>query len=699
MFRRICSLLSFLLLGLSYSQAQQDSLGLETTFRLQVKEDILGLEVEGLKEKEIYSISGRSENFFSTPFPAEVLTGDEIRRSGALNIPEALRLVPGLLVRQKTNGNYDVHIRGLDYVAADRYLYESVNSITLVLVDGVPYNDHLRGGVFWETLPVSIGDIERIEVIKGVQQTLYGPSALTGIIHIITQKPLENGFHASANLQGGTNGTFVHDGSFSYKVNDKISFRLSGNYQFGERFQDDLFLLNEGRSIAADSLLFEKFEARRTNAKTELAIDRFGVNAYIFYNPNEDIQLETAFSTQNSLAQTVYWDDTLNLSNRDYQTNIFQLRGQAYDFNMNFSYSFGSQSSPQGYEVYQFDRDQVQFSLDYQYQYKKFRFQPGISLLHAALDDRAFIQNGSESALNLFNDKVSFTNLGVYLRAVWKPFEALNLTGSIRMDNFNVGIGSYASFQLASSYQINSLNVLRASYGKGNRSPFLRDYFNRSLQRFPDDGIIRQYVPSNDLSLLRLDNAEIGYRSEIIPNLEADFSFFYYQTQQYAREQFTEFEEGVDEVERVNTNLKARQIGATGELTAIISKLRLTGFITWQNTRLSNFPDSTGASSSSFDHEATPSLFGGMTLNYSTLLNRLNVFASLYFLGEQNLLTRYRPESIATRYLGNLKVSYRFWQSSEIYLNARNIFNQENKEFVYGDENGGLYLIGLRLKI
>ncbi|HON19048.1 MAG TPA: Plug domain-containing protein, partial [Salinivirgaceae bacterium] len=100
-------------------------------------EELLHMPLEELIKIEITSVSKRSESIFETPLSSNVITAEEIIRSGVTTIPEAIRLIPGVIVREQTNGVYDVHIRGFDYLNVGTYS-NTVNTITLVMIDGRP---------------------------------------------------------------------------------------------------------------------------------------------------------------------------------------------------------------------------------------------------------------------------------------------------------------------------------------------------------------------------------------------------------------------------------------------------------------------------------------------------------------------------------------------------------------------------------
>jgi iron complex outermembrane receptor protein len=101
-------------------------------------EELLTLSLEQLMNIQVVSASKKAENLFDAPLSASVLTREEIRKAGATSLMEALRLVPGLIVREQTNGNYDIHLRGLDNVPPNSYSVYSANTTTLVMIDNRP---------------------------------------------------------------------------------------------------------------------------------------------------------------------------------------------------------------------------------------------------------------------------------------------------------------------------------------------------------------------------------------------------------------------------------------------------------------------------------------------------------------------------------------------------------------------------------
>jgi len=175
--------------------------------------DLAALDLEALMKIEITSVSRRPERLSDAAASVFVITGDEIRRSGATNLPEALRLAPALDVVQVNATSYTVSARGFINSAANKLL---------VLIDGRSVYTPLFSGVFWDVQDVMLEDVDRIEVISGPGGTLWGVNAVNGVINIITRsaKTTQGGLLAAG---GGNRGTIaaLRYGGDHYRVYGK----------------------------------------------------------------------------------------------------------------------------------------------------------------------------------------------------------------------------------------------------------------------------------------------------------------------------------------------------------------------------------------------------------------------------------------------------------------------------------------------
>lgn len=128
---------------------------------------------------EVSSVDGTNSTVGQSPAAVYVLTGEMIERAGVRNIPDALRLVPGVQVAHLNSQAYSVSIRGFAGQFANK---------VLVQVDGRGVYSHSFGGVFWDVQDFVLADIDRIEVIRGPGATIWGENAVNGVINIITKR-------------------------------------------------------------------------------------------------------------------------------------------------------------------------------------------------------------------------------------------------------------------------------------------------------------------------------------------------------------------------------------------------------------------------------------------------------------------------------------------------------------------------------
>ena len=127
---------------------------------------------------QIFSLSKKKENAFDAASATYVLSSEDIRRSGATSIPEALRLVPGVQVARMSGNSWAISIRGFDRQFSNKLL---------VMIDGRTVYTQLFSGVSWDIHDYVMEDIDRIEVIRGPGGTIWGSNAVNGIINIITK--------------------------------------------------------------------------------------------------------------------------------------------------------------------------------------------------------------------------------------------------------------------------------------------------------------------------------------------------------------------------------------------------------------------------------------------------------------------------------------------------------------------------------
>ena len=177
---------------------------------------LLGLSLEELMDIKVTTVSRRPQKLSEVASAVFVITQDDIRRSGATNIPDALRMAPGVQVDRLGTDKWAVSIRGFTGRFANKLQ---------VLIDGRSVYNPIFSGTLWEQQDTLMEDIERIEVIRGPAATVWGINAVNGVINIITKKAAD------------TQGTLLTAGGGSFeqgfvgaryggKLNEDTHFRV-----------------------------------------------------------------------------------------------------------------------------------------------------------------------------------------------------------------------------------------------------------------------------------------------------------------------------------------------------------------------------------------------------------------------------------------------------------------------------------------
>ncbi len=182
--------------------------------------DLGDLTIEELMNESVTSVSKREQKLSQAAAALFVINQEDIRRSGALNIPDLLRMVPGLDVAQINANTWAISARGFNHQFSDKLL---------VLIDGRAVYTPTNGGVTWDTQDVPLEDIERIEVIRGPGATVWGANAVNGVINVITKQAKDTqGVLATAG--GGTQERAFGTAQYGGKIGEDASYRVFTKY-------------------------------------------------------------------------------------------------------------------------------------------------------------------------------------------------------------------------------------------------------------------------------------------------------------------------------------------------------------------------------------------------------------------------------------------------------------------------------------
>ena len=216
--------------------------------------DLTQVSIENLMNMEVTSVSKKEQKLSEVAAAIFVITPEDIRHSGATNIPDLLRMVPGLNVAQINANTWAISARGFNFQFASKLL---------VLIDGRAVYTPLFGGVNWDTQDVLLEDIERIEVIRGPGGAIWGANAVNGVINIITKKA-EDTQGTLVTAGGGTQALEFGTLQYGGKIAGSTSYRIFSSYQNnnhlpdlnGQNGEDGWHLLHG--SFRADTKLSQK---------------------------------------------------------------------------------------------------------------------------------------------------------------------------------------------------------------------------------------------------------------------------------------------------------------------------------------------------------------------------------------------------------------------------------------------------------
>ncbi|HEY2015433.1 MAG TPA: Plug domain-containing protein, partial [Bryobacteraceae bacterium] len=134
--------------------------------------DLDKISADELFSVQVTSVGKKAQRLSKAPAAVFVLTGEDIRRSGATSIPEALQWVPGLTVLRVDGRNWVVSARGGARLYANKML---------VMIDGRSLYTPFFAGVIWDSIDIPLENIQQIEVVRGPGAVMWGPNAVNGV--------------------------------------------------------------------------------------------------------------------------------------------------------------------------------------------------------------------------------------------------------------------------------------------------------------------------------------------------------------------------------------------------------------------------------------------------------------------------------------------------------------------------------------
>jgi iron complex outermembrane receptor protein len=717
LYKKITFVVTLLVAGLAgYGQADTAIKALEN------------LSLEDLLNVKVVSVSKKAELLFDAPLSASVVTREDIRRAGSTSIMEALRLVPGMIIREQSNGNYDIYLRGMDNVPPNG-AFEGNSTTTLVMINNRPIYNYLKGGTFWETLPVDLNDVEKIEVIRGPAAALYGPNAVSGVINIITRETKKDGLYLVAGSRQGSNRTNINNASLGYRFNRQWDMIVSGNYQTRNRTQTSYYEFFRNQWLTDPDYMVGFLNDTFYNAQTlhprpEQAINKYAGNAFVNYRASNKLFLNLAAGAQHSTVQKVSTENGITpLTTVVSDSRYVDLRAQVLGLSAQFSHNKGTQMIDHrpGNE---YDFSVFDYNLEYNYTWNNLSVKPGISYRDAIYDDTKYSDTATK--IGIFNTRGHITTSSASLRTEYKLWQnKIRLVAGLMVTRFNHPDTTYISYQLAATWKLAKKHLLRAVLSQSPRSPaFYDNYANQFITQTPigvNKYLLINLEKNQNLQLLTARMFELGYRGAVTKTISIDVELFSIQAKNYnalvLNRSYNKLQGNdtmhVIPIKSTNLPLQVAQQGITVSLTWNTSKIQVKPFVTLQRSRIKNYspymstPDADPFLSSSdpvnqniysgigttIRAEGTPDVFGGATFNY-TPATKWNINLSTYCYTAQ---TYYHAANVAfndgvrgidhinAKCLINANIQYEAVKGLRFSCTAKNILNDNSREFFRSD--------------
>jgi len=393
-----------------------------------------------LKEETVSIASRYAQPISQAPSDVYVITDEDIKYSGATDVPTLLRQVPGLEVMQTNAVDFNVSVRGDNQLLANKLL---------ILVDGKSIYIDQSGQVLWKFLPVAFTEIKRIEVLKGPASAVYGFNAFDGVVNIITKSP-EEMRGSTLQVAGGGLGTILTNGIHAGTWGN-WNYRVSGGHEQNQRWSDRNSPALNRQRIAG---MVEHHLSNQGRLRAEASIGRS--------NPYNGFVTEAATSdTRNSLAHALLSYEQNGLLIRGWWNGLFFSNPSNTVFPpltplLAITNRFGQTSGDASFNTYDLET-RYQFNL-----LEPLKLNIGTNFRHIV------------ASWNYLKSQSAENRLGLYVQGDWKVLPSLELSAGLRYD-----IDSHDEPTLsprgAIIYHVNPNHTFRLSASVAYRPPTIID--------------------------------------------------------------------------------------------------------------------------------------------------------------------------------------------------------------------------------
>lgn len=397
------------------------------------------VETNELSEVKVKTATRTERVLSSLPLPMTIITSEAIIKSGVTRLNEILNEQTGIILIPDESGFEGIQMQGLDA------------AYTMILIDGVPLVGRSSGVL--DLSRVSVGNIERIEIVKGASSALYGSEAMGGVINVITKKPVKDMFSGSLSYRYATFNTNDANANLLWKKK-KFSANLFAN-----------FYATDGYDLDKNTPLKNVEPFYNFTLQPKIYYDFSGHLKLIVSNRFYDMKMDNKAVIESENyegdATEKEWNSQVKLEHK--WNDKFYSEYELYATNYKNDSFLNDQNNVRYEDAYYNQwlfRPEIRTTLSL----KNDKITGGIGLNYETLDRTYFYKN------------VKFNSQYVFLQYDWNPTEKWNVLAGFRYDNHSE-YASQFSPKLAVNYKINDNFSLKSSVGYGYKAPDFRQLF------------------------------------------------------------------------------------------------------------------------------------------------------------------------------------------------------------------------------
>ncbi|WP_269237434.1 TonB-dependent receptor plug domain-containing protein [Flavobacterium flavigenum] len=409
----------------------------QITIAQQMQKD--SIETNELSEVKVTTATRTERVISSLPLPMTIITAETITKTGVTRLNEILNEQTGIILIPDESGFEGIQIQGLDA------------AYTMILIDGVPLVGRSSGVL--DLSRVSVGNIERIEIVKGASSALYGSEAMGGVINVITKKPKKDMFSGSLSYRYATFNTNDANANLLWKKK-KFSANLFAN-----------FYATDGYDLDKSTLL-----------KNVEPFYNFTLQPKIYYDFSGHLKLIVS-----NRFYDMKMDNKAVIDSENYQGDATEKEWNSqvkleHKWNDKFYSEYELYVTNYKNDSFLNDQNDVRYEDSY---YNQWLFRPEIRTTFSLKNDKitgGIGVNYETLDRTYFDQSVKFNSQYVFLQYDWNPTEKWNILAGFRYDNHSE-YASQFSPKLAVNYKINNKFSLKSSVGYGYKAPDFRQLF------------------------------------------------------------------------------------------------------------------------------------------------------------------------------------------------------------------------------